>query len=139
MNRRVKRTRSRRIRRSAFTLLEVMLVLVILAAIAGIAVVNLGGIQDSANKKLTQTQISSLKTACEQYRLEVGQYPNSLNDLYEQPSDLPDPTKWVQIYKEPIDPDAWNNELEYENTGSDYTIKSSGPNGQMGDDDDITS
>lgn len=134
MKRRIQRNR-----RSAFTLLEVMLVLVILAAIAGIAVVNLGGIQDSANKKLVQTQISGLKTACEQYRLEVGQYPSTLNDLYEQPSDLPDPSKWVQIYKEPIKPDPWNNELEYENSGADYVIKSGGPDGKMGTDDDITS
>jgi general secretion pathway protein G len=136
----VRLNRNRRsLRRSAFTLLEVMLVLVILAAIAGIAVVNLGAFQDNAFKKIAKTDISGLKTSLEAYRLEVGQYPNQLNDLHEQPSDLEDPTKWMQIRKEPIKPDPWGNEYEYENAGSDFVITSAGPNGKMGDEDDISS
>ncbi|MEM8735305.1 MAG: type II secretion system major pseudopilin GspG [Planctomycetota bacterium] len=135
--RRPRRTR-KSLRRSAFTLLEVMLVLVILAAIAGIAVVNLGGFQDRAFEKLAKTDISALKQSLEAYRLEVGQYPTQLNDLHEQPSDLADPTKWMQVRKDPIDPDPWGNEYEYENNGSDFVITSAGPNGKIGDDDDIS-
>lgn len=133
MKRKLKRTH-----RSAFTLLEVMLVLVILAAIAGIAVVNLGAFQDNAFKKIAKTDISGLKTSLEAYRLEVGQYPGQLNDLYEQPSDLADPTKWMQIRKEPIKPDPWGNEYEYENSGADFVIRSLGPDGKSGTEDDIT-
>lgn len=133
MKRKLKRTH-----RSAFTLLEVMLVLVILAAIAGIAVVNLGAFQDNAFKKIAKTDISGLKTSLEAYRLEVGQYPGQLNDLYEQPSDLADPTKWMQIRKEPIKPDPWGNEYEYENSGTDFVIRSLGPDGKSGTEDDIT-
>ena len=129
----------RRSRRNAFTLLEVMLVLVILAAIAGIAVVNLGAFQDHAFKKIAKTDIAGLKTALEAYRLEVGQYPQQLKDLYEQPSDLADPTSWIQIRKEAIKPDPWGNEYEYENTGSDFVIRCVGPDGKSGTEDDISS
>ena len=129
----------RRGRRNAFTLLEVMVVLVILAAIAGIAVVNLGAFQDNAYKKIAKTDIAGLKTALEAYRLEIGQYPNQLNDLYEQPSDLADPSKWMQIRKEPIKPDPWGNTYEYENTGADFVIRSLGPDGKSGTEDDISS
>ncbi|MFN3191896.1 MAG: type II secretion system protein GspG [Aureliella sp.] len=127
------------LRRSAFTLLEVMLVLVILAAIAGIAVVNLGTFQDRAFEKIAKTDISGLKQSLEAYRLEVGQYPTQLNDLHEQPSDLADPNKWMQVRKDPIKPDPWGNEYEYENNGADFVITSGGPNGKIGDEDDISS
>lgn len=130
---------ARRLRRNAFTLLEVMLVLVILAAIAGIAVVNLGAFQDSANKKLARTQISNLKNQLEAYRLEIGSYPADLSALHEAPSDLPDPTKYVQILKSPVKPDPWNRELEYSLEGSDFVIRSLGPDGKSGTEDDIVS
>ena len=133
MNRtsRVRRTH----RRSAFTLLEVMLVLVIIAAIAGIAVVNIGSFQDRA----ATAEISTLKTMLETYKLEVGGYPTQLSYLYEQPSDLADPTKWMQIKKDPIKPDPWGHEYEYTLNGSSFEIRCLGPDGQSGSEDDITS
>ena len=128
-----------RARRAAFTLLEVMLVLVILAAIAGIAVVNIGGFQESANKKIAKTTINAMKSALETYRLEIGSYPQQLNDLHEQPSDLADPSKWYQFYKEPIAADPWSNEYEYTVNGADFEIRCLGPDGKSGTEDDIVS
>ena len=139
MRKAMRRTSSRRLRRAAFTLLEVMLVLVILAAIAGIAIVNLSGIQDRPNIRLTKTTIAGLKTAMETYRMEVGSYPSQLNDLHEQPSDLSDPDKWLQLRKEPIEDDPWGNAFTYTNSGADFEIRSNGPDGQAGTDDDISS
>lgn len=128
-----------RSRRSAFTLLEVMLVLVILAAIAGIAVVNLGAFQNRANERIAKTTINNLKNQLESYRLEVGSYPSDLTHLYEKPSDLADPTVWMQISKEPIKPDPWNREYEYELNGSDFVIRSKGADGKSDTEDDIVS
>lgn len=136
-HRRLRQTR-RQVRK-AFTLLEVMLVLVILAAIAGIAVVNLGAFQTSAYEKLTKTQINNLKNQLEAYRLEVGSYPSDLNHLYEKPSDLADPTVWMQISKDPIKPDPWNHDYEYEMNGADFVIRSLGPDGKSQTEDDIVS
>jgi general secretion pathway protein G len=128
----------RRYRRSAFTLLEVMLVLVIIAAIAGIAVVNIGTFQDRAFRRTASAEISTLKTMLESYKLEVGGYPSQLSHLHEQPSDLADPSKWMQFKKEPIKPDPWGHAYEYTLNGNTYEIRSLGPDGQSGTEDDIT-
>lgn len=134
----MKRRNHRRLRRSGFTLLEVMLVLVIIAAIAGIAVVNIGGFQTNAYKKTAKAEISNLKTMLETYRLTVGTYPSQLDALYEQPSDLSDPSKWFQIKSEPIKPDPWERPYEYTLNGASYELRSLGPDGQSGTEDDIT-
>lgn len=126
-------------RRAAFTLLEVMLVLVIIAAIAGIAVVNIGSFQDRAFRRTASAEISTLKTMLETYKLEVGGYPAQLNHLHEQPSDLADPSKWMQIKKDPIKADPWGRAYEYTLNGSSFEIRSLGPDGQSGTEDDITS
>lgn len=134
----MKRSIKRPSRRNAFTLLEVMLVLVIIAAIAGIAVVNIGAFQDRAFTRTAKSEISTLKTMLESYRLEVGSYPSELNALHETPSDLADPSKWMQVSEDPIKPDPWGHAYEYTLNGSDVEIRSLGPDGQSGTEDDIT-
>lgn len=126
-------------RRSAFTLLEVMLVLVIIAAIAGIAVVNIGGIQERSFRRIASSQISTFGNMLEQYKLELGSYPTQLSHLHEQPSDLADPTKYVQILTEPVPADPWGRAYEYKLNGATYEIRCVGPDGQSGSEDDITS
>lgn len=130
--------RTRLHRRSAFTLLEVMLVLVIIAAIAGIAVVNIGSFQTRAFERTAKAEISNLKSGLETYRLEVGSYPSTLDALYEQPSDLADPSKWMRVLKEPVKPDPWGNAYEYSLNGAEYELRSLGPDKQSGTEDDIT-
>ncbi len=125
-------------RRQGFTLLEVMLVLVIIAAIAGIAVVNIGGFQTRAYQQAASAEISNYKTMLATYRLHVGSYPSDLNALHEQPSDLADPSKWFQVKSEPVKPDPWGHAYEYTLNGADYEIRSLGPDGQSGTEDDIT-
>ena len=126
-------------RRSAFTLLEVMLVLVIIAAIAGIAVYNIGGIQNRAFIMTAKNQISQFKSALEQYKLYVGSYPSALDALHEAPSDLADPSKYTQVLKDPIAADPWGRPYEYKLNGAAYELRSLGPDGQSGTDDDVTS
>ncbi|QDV22984.1 type II secretion system protein GspG [Aureliella helgolandensis] len=126
-------------RRSAFTLLEVMLVLVIIAAIAGIAVVNIGGFQTRALTKAAKAQMDNYEVLLDSYKLEAFSYPQSLDALYEKPSDLADESKWFQQSKEPIKPDPWGHEYEYTSDGATYELKSMGPDGQSGTEDDIES
>ncbi|GIW96831.1 MAG: type II secretion system protein GspG [Pirellulaceae bacterium] len=135
--RRRSRTLAGRSTRAAFTLLEVMLVLVILAAIAGIAVVNIGGVQERAYVRTAKTELANLKSMLEQYRLEVGTYPNKLEDLHTQPSDLADPSRWLQLLKEPPKPDPWGRPYEYTVNGNEYELRSLGPDGKSGTEDDI--
>lgn len=131
--------RLRSAKRSAFTLLEVMLVLVIIAAIAGIAVYNIGGIQNRAFVMTAKNQISQFKSALEQYKLYVGSYPSALDALHEAPSDLADPSTYTQVLKDPIANDPWGRPYEYKLNGAAYELRSLGPDGQSGTDDDVTS
>ena len=135
---RITQGKRRSLGRSAFTLLEVMLVLVIIAAIAGIAVYNIGGIQNRAFVMTAKNQISQFKNALEQYKLYVGSYPSGLEALHEQPSDIEDPSTYTQVLKDPITPDPWGRPYEYKLNGAAYELRSLGPDGQSGTDDDVT-
>ena len=133
----MRRTMRRGSYRRGFTLIEIMLVLVILAAVAGIAVFSLSGQQTAAFKRTAATQVNTLKTHLDLYKLNVGTYPQTLDALHEQPSDV-DASKWSQVTKEPIKPDPWGRPLEYKVSGDTYELRSLGPDGQSGTDDDIT-
>ncbi len=138
MNRRIRhRQAARKAARSGFTLMEVMLVLVIIAAIAGIAVVNIGGVRVTAFKRAAKAEMSNLKSLIATYDLNVGSLPSTLEALYEQPSDLADPSKWSRVSRDPIKPDPWNHPYEYKVNGTEFEIRSLGPDGQSGTDDDI--
>ncbi len=132
------RIRQRRIARRGFTLIEIMLVLVIIAAVAGIAVFNLAGAQDAAFKRTASAQINSFKTQLDFYKLNMRTYPPTLEALYEAPSDV-DKAQWSQVSRDPIKPDPWNRPFEYKVNGDTYELRSLGPDGQSGTDDDITS
>ena len=129
--------RLQRRQRGGFTLLEVMLVLVIIAAIAGIAVYNIGGLQNKAFNMTAKNQISTFKSALEQYKLFVGSYPNDLEALHSQPNDV-DASKYTQVLKEAIPNDPWGKPYEYKLNGGSFELRSVGPDGQSGTDDDVT-
>lgn len=136
------RTHSRRNRparrRAGFTLLEILLVVTILAVIGGLVVTNIFSAQDKAFQNLAKNQISALEQHLDNYRLNVGSYPNSLDDLHVQPGNLADPTRWVQVLKKPVGPDPWNHPYEYKVNGNTVEIRCSGPDGQSNTEDDIT-
>lgn len=140
MNRRTRRRQAASLgsqARGGFTLMEVMLVLVIIAAIAGIAVVNMGGVRGEAFKRTAKAEMSNLKSLISQYDLQVGALPATLEALYEQPSDLADPSKWIRVSSKAIGPDPWGRPYEYKVNGAEYEIRSLGPDGQSNTDDDI--
>ena len=124
--------------RSGFTLIEVMLVLVILSVIMGLVVVNASSVLGRNKESAAKTQVQMLGNHVNTYLLTVGSLPSSLSDLYEQPSNIPDPTKWSRIIQEPVQPDPWNNPYELKVSGNDFEIRSYGPDGQANTQDDIT-
>jgi general secretion pathway protein G len=132
----MKRRRTRRMAaRSAFTLMEVMLVLVIIAAIASLAIMNWNTIGGRANQRAAKAKIEVLKQAVDLYRLDMLSYPPDLNALHEQPNNLPDPSKWTKLLKEPVGLDPWGRPYEYTMSGDTYEIRSLGADGQRSDDD----
>jgi len=134
------RPRSRR--RRGFTLIEVLLVLVILAMLASLAVGTYTRVRVQAQKNAAKTQIGLFSTPLETYRLDVNQYPVSLDSLCVAPGDLPNPDKWNGPYlKPPIPLDPWDNPYQYVTPGKQnpesYDVWSMGPDGVDGTEDDI--
>jgi general secretion pathway protein G len=131
--------------RSAFTLLEVLMVIVILGILAALIVPQFGGTQLKAEKDLTKAQIDALGNDLERFRLHCGRYPTSdegLAALLQAPDDEDLAERWGGPYLKKEPRDAWGHELIYESPGQyneeSYDLSSPGPNGQEGDDDDIT-
>src|ERR1044072_5475639 len=127
--------RVRRRRRSAFTLMEILLVLAILVVLASMVGLSYTTVQKRMNISATKTQIGMLEKAVQTYMIDVGSMPNSLMDLIQQPSDLPNPAKWGGSYldKQTLPQDAWNNDFIYQPIDQDkmtFKIYSYGPNRQ---------
>lgn len=126
-------------KRRGFTLMEVMLVLVILVIIAGMAVTALGPIQTRAQMRAARNQIGALRTPMSAYKLDMGDFPPSLQALVFAPAGAEG--SWHGPYVDrniPLDP--WGNEYRYSyqsQHGLEYDIWSAGPDRTDGTEDDI--
>lgn len=125
-----------------FTLLELLVVLVILSLLAALVIPKITGRVDESKIKTTKIQLKEIKRALEMYKLDNGTYPTTeqgLKALVEKPKIPPEPKKWKQ-YLESIPKDAWENEYIYiyplEN--HPFELKSKGPDGELGTEDDIS-
>lgn len=82
------------------------------------------------------------KAALDQYKLDNGSYPRSLQELAQKPSDA---TNWHGPYINPenLSVDPWGNPYIYrypgKHTTNSYDLLSVGPDGKKGTDDDIVS
>lgn len=95
-----------------FTMIELLVVLVILGLLAGIVGPQFFGKVDSSRVRTAETQIKMLKMALQTYRLDVGSYPASLEELRSKPANN---AFWDGPYLDegvPLDP--WNNAYVYE-------------------------
>ena len=70
---------------SGFSLMEILIVVGIIAAIMAFAASQIFGGRDQANVRLASTQLESLAAKVEQYRMDTGQLPSSLDALVTNP------------------------------------------------------
>ncbi len=124
--------------RRGFTLLELLLVLVILVVIAGFGIQAFNGTRENAKKKEAKITLGMLSTSLKQYQMEVNNLPSALAALHEMPSDISDPSNWVMKLSKPVPNDPWDHPYEYKLNGSEFELRSMGPDGQSGTEDDIT-
>ncbi|MBC80419.1 MAG: type II secretion system protein GspG [Gammaproteobacteria bacterium] len=95
-----------------FTLIELMVVLVILGLLAGLVGPQFFGKVDSSKVKTGQIQVDMLKMALKTYRLDMGEYPESLSALWSRPAD--GSGFWDGPYMDdrvPLDP--WGRDYQY--------------------------
>ena len=123
---------------AGFTLIEILVVMAIIGMLAVMVAPNIFNQQAGAQRDAALSQISALEAALDTYRLDVGQYPDSLEGLVENDSGR---AAWNGPYlrrEVPLDP--WGNEYVYDSDGRGFTLVSYGPDGERGgegDDADI--
>jgi general secretion pathway protein G len=135
---------NRKMIRRNFTLTELMVVIVILVMLASLAVPLVFRHVRNAKIATAKTQIQNLESALEDYKMDVGSYPESLNDLVVKK----DAEKWDGPYLKPasIPKDPWGNDYEYIKDGEHngegkFDLRSfggDGAEGGEGEDADIT-
>ncbi|HEV09594.1 MAG: type II secretion system major pseudopilin GspG [Sulfurihydrogenibium sp.] len=125
-----------------FTLIELLVVIIILGLLAALIVPKITGRVDEAKVETTKVQLKALKDALEQYKLDNGTYPTTqqgLKALVEKPTTPPIPPRWRQ-YLDKLPKDGWGNDFIYVSPGVNrpFELKSPGPDGVEGTDDDIS-
>lgn len=131
---RYKQPACRRQAQRGFTMLELLVVLVILGLLAGLVGPQFFGRVDSSKVQTAETQVKMLKMALQTYRLDVGQYPNELNDLATAPANAGN--LWRGPYLDDVIPlDPWNKSYQYRadaNAPQGFYLYSHGADGAEG-------
>jgi general secretion pathway protein G len=122
-------------RQRGFTILEIVIVFILLAGIMAFIGPKIFEQMGRAKSSEAKIRIQQMAGQVEMYKLEVGKYPTSLQDLLKQPGGTEG--KWNGPYiKEPDLKDAWGNEYRFSvpGQGKSYDIVSLGADAKEGGD-----
>ena len=118
-----------------FTLLELLVVVVIIGLLAGLVAPRYFGQVGKSEVNVARAQLDALEKALDQYRLDIGRYPDSelgLNALVTKPANEP---KWAGPYlRKGIPLDPWGKAYVYKIPGEkgEFDLLSYGKDGQAG-------
>ncbi len=124
-----------------FTLIEIMLVVIIIGVLAAMVVPRLVGRTEQAKMARAKSDLSAIGLALDLYELDVGRYPESLDELVakETPSNVSEGARWNGPYlKKGLPKDPWGRSYEYQRPSQhhqDYDLSSLGSDGKPGNDD----
>ena len=116
-----------------FTLIEMIVVVIILGLLAGLVAPKLFGRVGQSKQVAARAQIELLGAALDQYSLDMGSYPTSLDALIRNPG----AGNWNGPYlkKNAIPDDPWGNPYNYKCCPGDhgeYDLWSDGADGRPG-------
>jgi len=120
---------------SGFTMMELLIVIVILGLLASLVAPKMFNKQSSSMRKIAKAQMQMFETSLDTFRLDMGDYPSSMDEL--RKSEKPN---WDGPYLPkavPLDP--WGNAYVYKSPGEDgnpYYLASLGKDGQEGGEED---
>ena len=140
--------RNGRRRQRAFTLIEILLVATIIGILAAMVVPRFVGRSKQALIARAKGDIASIGLALDLYELDTGSYPSGENldalASREPPPDVDVASgrEWNGPYlKRGVPKDPWGRSYVYKRDSAhnqDYDLYSAGPDGQLGNDDDVT-
>jgi general secretion pathway protein G len=139
-----RKERKKRIR-YGFTMVELMAMLIIIGLLATLVVTKVASKIDQARETTTKANLKALAAAVNQFRMDTARFPTEdegLLALIEQPSDVEtwEPGGYLETTE--INKDGWGNEFIYElypESGKQFVIRSMGPDGEEGTEDDLLS
>ncbi|MBN1804907.1 MAG: type II secretion system major pseudopilin GspG [Sedimentisphaerales bacterium] len=128
-----------------FTMVELMAMLIIIGLLATLVVTKVASKIDQARVTTTKANLKALHAAVNQFKMDTGRFPaedEGLLALIEQPPDVTvwEPGGYLETTELPRD--GWNNDFIYElypESGAQFAIRSMGPDGEEGTDDDLLS
>ena len=128
-----------------FTLVEMLAVLAIIATLGTVIFLTIAPQLDRADQTKAQADINALEQAVEVYRMSMGTYPDSLEDLVRAPRDSELAARFPQDgFIKSLNKDPWGEDYIYAYPGENgrYDISSLGADkepGGEGNAADITS
>ena len=128
-----------------FTLIELLVVIIVLGLLVGLVGPRLFGRVGQSKQAAARAQIELLGAALDQYRLDIGSYPNSGQGL-DALQRNPNVNNWNGPYlKKAVPKDPWGNGYKYRccpGQNGEYDLWSEGADGAPGgegENTDITS
>jgi general secretion pathway protein G len=123
-------------RARGFTFIEIVVAIAILAILAALVVPRVIGRIDDANTARAKSDIASVATALNLYKLDNYGYPSTqqgLDALVNRPGGQPPAPNWKQ-YLDRLPKDPWGHDYQYLSPGQhgEFDIYSLGRDGQPG-------
>jgi general secretion pathway protein G len=115
-----------------FSLIEIILVVVLIGGIVAFAASRILGGGDRAKANLAKAQVQTLGEKVQQYEMDTGTLPASLDALVANPGNA---AGWLGPYAKPAElKDPWNHPYEYRvpGEGQAFDLISLGKDGQAG-------
>ena len=115
------------------SLIELMIVIVLIGSILALITNRILGSQNRANVKITETQLVTLAGKVDQFRMDTGKLPESLDQLVTSPG-LP---SWLGPYAKAEElKDPWGGNIDYRRPGESgpFELVSLGADGAAGGD-----
>lgn len=115
------------------TLIEIIIVIVLIGGVIAVVGGTIMSNRDKANFRLAGLQVTKVGNAVEQFEGDVGDYPDSLDELVRDPGK----SGWLGPYVKEADlKDPFNNALQYRIPGEDgpFDLVSLGKDRQPGGD-----
>lgn len=104
--------------RQGFSLMEILIAIAILGLVAGLLIPKFAGVYSGAQVDTAKQSLRGIKSALEMFNLSLGDYPDSLKDLYKKPTNEELAKNWTQPFiedeKKLVDP--WKTKYQYKKT-----------------------
>jgi general secretion pathway protein G len=124
--------------RAGMSLIEIIIVVALMGTLMAYLVRNLIGQQEEAKKDQTKLGMGVLEQSLQLYRVHNSRYPTTEQGLDAMITAPADAKTWRGPYTESNKlNDPWGNKFQYESDGRNFKIISGGPDGTLGNADDI--